>query len=217
MHEGPAPVDVSAYAGRLDEVAGQLGVRIEARHDGPVVVAPVQSPDDGHFRYYDVHSMHARESPFGYEPFTGHITMVRVTLPEDVPLIMKTRAGSVEPKDHFLATVKEANQQFQATLGHPLHRVDLITPPRLCGVRFGAVAVYLGYGEMEHVPSCYVLETGTATGQSRVLFLGRTIDTMIVRYSGYKPTPFSNPGNTYTGQLKLDGDIPRGCPESCRN
>ena len=58
-------------------------------------------------------------------------------------------------------------------------------------------------------PICYILEAGTARGQPKVLFLGKTLDAVINQFSGFKPTPFSSPDNAYTGRLHVEGDNPK--------
>jgi len=90
-----------------------------------------------------------------------------------------------------------------------IDRVDLVTPPRFGGARFGAISVYLGYRPGEGAPpSFYILEAGTATGNAKVLFLGASMDKVIVSYSGYQPTPFAAPTHVYTGKLTMSGDSP---------
>lgn len=159
-------------------------------------------------RYYWVEATHSRKHPGSYPEFTGELPMVRVRLPVSEPRDFLTLVGTVEPEDHLIATVAEANEKFAATLGYSLVRVDLITPPRQLW-RFGAVSVLLGYRDASMLPSCYMLEAGTATGQPKVLFLGKQLDAVIDQYSGYKPTPFSCPDNAYTGQLTLQNDSPQ--------
>src|SRR5690606_5291441 len=100
------------------------------------------------------------------------------------------------------------NQKYARFLEAPLARVDLITPPRQ-GVRFGAISVLLGYKKpKDPLPFCYILEAGTATGQPKVLYLGKTIDATINNYAGYQPTPFACPSHAYTGKLSMNGDDP---------
>lgn len=160
-------------------------------------------------RYYWAKAQHTRLTPSGFDPFTGELPLVRVSLPESAPAQVKTAIGSFEPADHLIATVFEANQKYEKNLGYPLERIDCITPPRQ-GVRFGAVSVMLGYRKKKDpLPSCYILEAGTATGQPKVLYLGKTIGTVINAYSGYQPSPFACPSHAYIGQLSLNGDHPK--------
>lgn len=159
-------------------------------------------------RYYWVISKHTRFAPGGFEPFVGELAMVRVTLPLSRAKTWSTAIGKVLPGDHLIDTVLEANQKYARFLESPLGRVDLITPPRQ-GVRFGAISVLLGYkNPKDPLPFCYILEAGTATGQPKVLYLGKTMDTTINAYSGYEPTPFACPSHAYTGKLTMNGDDP---------
>jgi hypothetical protein len=158
-------------------------------------------------RYYWAEATHARLHPEGYAPFVGKLPMVRVRLPDRTPHDFVTALGTLEQADHLIATVFEANDKYAGKLGYALQRVDVITPPRQV-LRFGAVSVMLGYRDATALPSCYILEAGTATGQAKVLFLGATMDSKINSYSGYQPTPFSCSDNAYTGTLTLAGDSP---------
>jgi len=157
--------------------------------------------------YYWVEATHTRQTPNGYEPFTGELAMVRASLPEREPRRFSTVIGTLEPSDHLISTVFEANEKYQRALGYPLARLDVITPPRQL-LRFGAVSLFLGYRDAAALPSCFILEAGTALGQPKVLYLGKTIQTKINRISGYKPTAFSCADNAYTGEIQLNGHEP---------
>lgn len=196
-----AELDFSDCSSQLDELARLTGA------DAPEGLTTVERAKDDRLRYYWVEARHMRKHPDNYLPFVGRLAMARVSLPAEHPEMVRTALGSIEPEDHLIATVREANQKFEHNLGKALERVDLITPARR-GLRFGAVSVLLGYEDAARAPSCYILEAGTATGQPKVLFLGKTIDTTINQYSSYKPTPFSCPDNAYTGSLALEGDSP---------
>jgi hypothetical protein len=170
-------------------------------------VANVGIPGGDEVRYYWVEATHTRRHPDGFQPFIGTLPMVRVSLPANEPHAVATAIGTFEPADHLIATVHEANEKFAAALGYQLARVDMITPPRQ-ELRFGAISVMLGYKQATGAPTCYILEAGTATGQPKVVYLGKRLDVKIDRYSGYKPTPFACPDNAYTGTLELAGDSP---------
>jgi hypothetical protein len=71
----------------------------------------------------------------------------------------------------------------------------LIAPARRLTARFAAIAVYVGYRERDGMPSFYVLEAGTATGEPAVLYLSKTMTTHVDERAGYEPTPFSSPDN----------------------
>lgn len=195
-------LDFADCAADLDDLAQLTGADAD---DG---LTAVERAADDVTRYYWVEATHTRKHPADYEPFVGRFAMARVSLPAEVPETVRTALGSVDSEDHLIATVREANQQFERALGYPLHRVDLITPARQ-GLRFGAISVLLGYKDAAQGPSCYILEAGTATGQPKVVYLGKTLDATINQYSGYKPTPFSCPDNAYTGRLQVEGDSPK--------
>ncbi len=194
-------IDLSPYSAELEDAASEL--------DLPELEESSQERPTGDDRkYYWVESHHVRETPAGFEPFVGKLAMVRVTLPETYPESFHTCIGQVLPGDHLVDTVLEANQKYARYLESPIGRLDLITPPRQ-GVRFGAISVLLGYerSDDDH-PFCYILEAGTATGQPKVLYLGKNFETTINAYSGYQPTPFACPSHAYTGKLTMNGDEP---------
>ena len=192
-------IDLDPYEAALEESS----MRVPADQ-----VQTLHEPDDD-YRYYWVEAVHTRRTPLGFEPFVGHLGMVRVTLPTSRPRIFRTAFGRVTPSDHLIDTVYEANQKYSAHLGYPIKRLDLITPARQ-NLRFGAISVMLGYrGDADAEPSCYILEAGTATGQPKVLYLGKHLGASINAYSGYRPTPFACPSHAYLGTLTVkDGDEP---------
>jgi hypothetical protein len=195
-----ARIDLSAYSAELSDLSKGLGPNDTASK-------PQVGPDA--YRYYWVQSEHSRLDPPGFEPFVGELAMVRVTLPARTPKTFRTQIGDVEPGDHLIDTLLEANQKYARFLEAPLGRVDLVTPPRQ-GVRFGAISVLLGYKKpKDPLPFCYILEGGTATGQPKVLYLGKTLGATINAYAGYQPTPFACPSHAYLGKLTLDGDEPK--------
>jgi hypothetical protein len=160
-------------------------------------------------RYYWAKAVHTRKSPEGFEPFTGELGMARVTLDDDTPQNYRTAFGVIAKGDHLIDTVFEANQKYARHLGYNIERLDLITPARDV-LRFGAISVFLGYKKKtDAAPSCYILEAGTATGQPKVVYLGKRPGEPINAYSGYKPTPFACPDHAYFGTLTVkDGDDP---------
>lgn len=197
-----AQLDLRPYAEQLDALAELT------QADAAGGLSAVQRAQDDVTRYYWIEARHARTHPTGYVPFVGQLAMGRVSLPTSRPETVRTALGTIEPEDHLIATVDEANRKFAGNLGYVLQRVDIVTPLRQ-GLRFGAISVLLGYQDAAAKPSCYILEAGTATGQPKVLFLGEKLDSTVDRYSGYKPTPFSCPDNAYTGRLLVDGDNPK--------
>lgn len=194
-------IDLKPYSAALQASAAELD--LASAETSTVALAPLDKA-----RYYWVESKHTRLAPGGFDPFVGELTMVRVTLPLSRAKNFNTAIGKVLPADHLIDTVLEANQKYARFLEAPLGRVDLITPPRQ-GVRFGAISILLGYKTpKDPLPFCYILEAGTATGQPKVLYLGKTMDTTINAYSGYQPTPFACPSHAYTGKLTMNGDDP---------
>lgn len=196
-----ATIDLTAYQEAIAASASEL--------DLPAVETSVQPrTKSDKLRYYWVESKHTRVAPAGFDPFVGELAMARVTLPLSQPKSFNTAIGKILPGDHLIDTVLEANQKYARFLEAPLGRVDLITPARQ-GVRFGAISILLGYRlPKDPLPFCYILEAGTATGQPKVLYLGKTMDVTINSYSGYQPTPFACPSHAYTGKLTMNGDDP---------
>ena len=201
--------EISLDWGRYHEVLEAYVARWEltcgAGSEGPLVRAP--AGELGALRYYRAHATHDREFP-DYDPFTGHLGMVRVSLPLDTPTLVHTAIGDVVPEDHLLATVAEVRRKYGGQVEGDIDRVDVITPARLQGARFAAISVYLGYTGGKTTPSFYVLEAGLATGQSKLLYFAPRIDFRILSYSGYRPTPFSDSDHVYTARLTVVGDNP---------
>jgi hypothetical protein len=193
-------IDVSPYAAELEARAAQLPFSEQ-------YTTTRKSGDK--YRYYWATAVHTRKSPAGFKPFTGEIAMARVTLHKDQPKTYRTAFGTIEKGDHLIDTVYEANQKYAKHLGYSLQRLDLVTPARDI-VRFGAISVFLGYKKAsDKKPSCYILEAGTATGQPKVLYLGKKLGDPINAYSGYRPTPFACPDHAYYGTLTAkNGDHP---------
>lgn len=195
-------VDLSPYDAELDEVARSLNLPELEK-----TLTPRRTGDTT--RYYWVEAKHTRRNPTGFEPFVGELAMARVTLPQRRPKAFETCIGTVGPGDHLIDTVLEANQKYGRHLPQAIERLDVITPARQ-DVRFGAISVFLGYAQWEATePFCYILEAGTATGEPKVLYLGRDLDVTINAYAGYQPTPFACPDHAYTGKLTVEGDEPR--------
>ncbi len=144
--------------------------------------------------------------------FLGKLPLVRVALPQSFDGMgrnpsVSTPIGTVYfSADHLVGNIDLINDKYgdPAHLGYRPARVDLITPARLDGTRFGAIAVYLGYKNADDAaPSFYILEAGTATGKAEMLYFAPTMDYKITSLSGYQPTPFSTPEDTYHGWLTM--------------
>lgn len=169
----------------------------------------VQEPPDGK-KYYVANSKHSRITNPTHS-FTAHLPLVRVPLAfadadaKDV----QTAIGSVDLADHLLASVQQCSQKYEQLLGYEPARVDLITPARSSGTRFGAIAVYLGYKNKGDVaPSFFILESGTAGGAACMLFISPDMSPIPARKKWYQPTPFTDGGAHYTCEFVMNGDEP---------
>lgn len=142
--------------------------------------------------------------------FTLSLPMVRVTLPEKLEegkTVIETEIGDVDlVKDHLLGSVDLIAGKYSGKdyLGARPARVDLITPARLAGNRFGAIALYLGYkGASDKGPSFYLFEAGTATGDAKMVYFSPDMKPIQHVTSGYVPTPFVTMQNTYSGGITM--------------
>jgi hypothetical protein len=154
--------------------------------------------------------------------FLGTLPLVRVPLPRSFAGVgpdprIETEIGTVHlASDHLAGSIDQIVERYShpgggvPRLGYDPERVDLITPARLLGARFAAIAVYLGYRlASDATPSFYVFEAGTALGEARQLYFAAHMDDSITQPSGYTPTPFSAVNDTYHGWMKMSGDEPR--------
>ena len=135
--------------------------------------------------------------------------MVCFDLPEKYTAdtgVMRTPLGIVDlGRDHLSKSVREISDGVLDQLGWSPSRVALVTTARFGGSIFSAIGVYLLFKKrLDLCPSAYLLEAGLGTGEPMMLYLGKTIDTIIVAQSGYAATPFASEKNTYTGQLVCD-------------
>lgn len=219
-----APVPDEAVAGVVQALWQDHAARLKAlglpdlspgRLAAPLVDAPLGAAlHPLYLAHAAHHRVRAAASADAFESeFLGDLPMVRVPLPaalDGSSCAVLTAIGAVDlANDHLAGSVAIIADQFGAELGYAPARVDLITPARLAGTRFGAIAVYLGYREAADAgPSFYVLEAGTAPGVPRQLYLGAAMDTVIVAPSGYQPTPFSAVDDTYRGWLVVGDDEP---------
>jgi hypothetical protein len=193
---------LGAYDAQLAGLAAQVGIK-----PGANAVAKAMPKDS--YRYYDIEATHAREIP-NYPPFIGHLSMVRVTLPVSNANVtdFHTGIGTVGVSDHLYRSVEEFKKTYGGAPYNQTTRLDLVTPARELGVRFGAISAYLGYTNGAATPSFYVLEAGTATGDPKVPYACPTIDGGIVAYADYQPTPFAHRSHIYRGSLRVVGDSP---------
>lgn len=177
----------------------------------PLAATAAPAAPTGDFSYYLANATHTRtDAP--HSSFTGRLPVVRYQLPQkgtraDAPVI-STPAGELLPQDRLLTSIDTLWERFgkdkKLTFKRP-KRVDVIAPPRLSGARFAAISLYLCYAKAnDRGPSFYVLEAGLATGQARMLYLGRTMDGTLMYQTQYNPTAFSRPAHWYTGKLDMD-------------
>jgi hypothetical protein len=142
--------------------------------------------------------------------FVMQLPMVRVTLPATLDAdrrVIETEIGDVDlSRDHLLGSVDLVASKYGDAkhLGYRPARVDLITPARAAGSRFGAIAVYLGYrNKADRGPSFYLLEAGTATGDAKMIYYSPSMEKIASVTSYYLPTPFVTLANTYSGGITM--------------
>ena len=142
--------------------------------------------------------------------FVLELPMVRVPVPEKLTAENTTIAtviGDVElSRDHLLGSIDLIAAKYGSAdyLGARPARVDLITPPRSLGWRFGAIAVYLGYrNAADKAPWFYMLEAGTATGDAKMIYFSPSMKRIENATSYYLPTPFVTMHNTYSGGITM--------------
>ena len=153
-------------------------------------------------------------SPF-QSAFMAELDMVRVALPatlsEGGGNIIKTRIGQVDlGGDHLLGSIDQIAHKFGAELGYVPARVDMLTPPRIMGMRvaFGAT-LYFGYRNAGDThPAFYIAEGGMPTGEPKTVYLGKTIDTVIKAKAGFKVSPYASPDNEYIFNLQMTPGAP---------
>ncbi len=183
-----------------------FGVKRPERPPATREVEPVEMRARG----YMVRATHSRLTGAGEHEFTGEVPMARVTLPMHQAHNMgEFPFGDVFDGDHKLYTLELVREYYAEYLDFTPARVDLITPVRYRGERFAAVAIYLLYNEDMELTS-YIFESGMATGKPMVLYAAKSLDDVIVRRSGYVPTPFASIDNWYRGTISMDGDDPTG-------
>ncbi len=200
---------------------GQLGVPPPPASFAPLQNALLASSDPRVLALYSGQATHSRtlvmqsDQPM-QSKFTATLPMVRVSLPNsfDDPdeLSLQTPIGVVYFKDdHLVGSVSAVNDKYSdaAHLGYSAARVDLITPARKEGARFGAVAIYLGYQNANDAsPSFYILEAGLATGESKMIYFGKTLDTTITQPAYYEPTAYASVTDTFVGNIAVVGQDP---------
>lgn len=174
--------------------------------------------------YWKISATHERP---GVHKFTGVVPMVRIRVPEtqmDVSTtigivfagdslrwtkamaMQRTRAGLValadkltESRPDYAAACRKAAEAKVAT-------VQKITPARLYGARFAAVAVETHIGE-DGKPVAYRIEVGMATGAPIVDFVSPVGFPIEKRPTWFEPTPFATETQVYEGNLDYGIDV----------
>lgn len=162
------------------------------------------------------HRTRSYDSTVNFESrFVGEAPMARVVLPATLPEgqahIISTSIGDVDLiRDHIAGAVDKIVFGYGAKIGFTPARVELITTVRHLGTRMAtSVGIYLIYKQAEDkAPVCYILESGMASGESKVLYFGKDWETPIKVPSNYNVTPFSSPDNVYEGRLFMSKDDP---------
>jgi hypothetical protein len=174
----------------------------------PVTLSKPQGSTSNGVKYYTAHSTHHRFTPIESK-FMGHVPVVRIEMPKtpfNSPI--ETAYGLFYPGDHLINNVKSLNTYLEKKK-KVVRRAEFITPVRDSGARFAAVAVGVAYVDDDTTPDFYWLEAGMATGEPMVLYWSEEMDEEIIRRSMYKPTPFSNPKNWYTGKFTWENNEPK--------
>lgn len=142
--------------------------------------------------------------------FVLPLPVVRVRLPATLTAenaVIETAIGDVDLlKDHLYGSVDQIAAKYGGSdyFGARPARVDLLTPARSVGWRFGAMAVYLGYRKADdRAPSFYMLEAGTATGEAKMIYFSPNMGLISNVTSYYLPTPFVTMDNTYSGGVTM--------------
>jgi len=187
----PEEVQESLFGEVLDLVLGN-----ERREEAQSVIG-----------YYEAEATHTRFNPDGSKVhrFTAVVPMARVLLPE-VREDISTKIGIVYAGDHRLYTRPIFIEHYKSFIGWEPERIELLTPARMFGARFAAVATYALFkrgGEF----GGFVLEAGMATGEPMVLYASPNGETLI-RRAGYAPTPFSLSSHFYRGRAFFRGAEP---------
>jgi hypothetical protein len=142
--------------------------------------------------------------------FMLELPIVRVPLPDKLTAEntrISTEIGDVDfSNDHLLGSVDLLAAKYVGPgyLAARPARVDLLTPARALGTRFGAISVYLGYkNATDKGPSFYILEAGTATGDAKMVYFSPDMKPIPSVTSYYLPTPFVSMRNTYSGGITM--------------
>lgn len=191
----------------------KAGVRSETPQEKAPISRRVKEGEHplylGHADHHRVRSAPPESRPM-QSRFNMALPMVRVPLPEKLEgenPVISTAIGDVYlSRDHLLGSVELVASKYAGAdyLGYRPERVDLVTPARVFGTRFGAIAVYLGYKKKsDRGPSFYMFEAGAATGDAKMIYFSKDFSPIKDATSYYLPTPFVSMRNTYTGYVKM--------------
>ncbi len=168
-------------------------------------------PLDDEKRYYTVTPIHSRTGHAEPESkFQQPVPMARYRLPAEGQETIQTELGKAYPGDRKFNNLKDVENRVKPTMGWAPKRVDVISGIRWLG-RFAPVTLYLCYREpTSPLPEFYMLEAGLATGQSRTVYLSKTMDgdVQIQAQGMYEPTAFSSNAHWYNARLQMKGDEP---------
>lgn len=185
---------------------GRLGIR---KSDSPMFREGVPEGSGTAGAAYLVESTHSRVSGTAQHSFTGVVPMIRLRLPETAApdgVLLRTPMGDVWARDLKLHSMEVFREYYGDRFGFEPKRVDVWTPPRVDGARFGAIlfaTVYDGAG-WPNVGAVrgFVLGGGMAQGKTRVLYASRGL-TPIQSKAGYAATPFTSVDHIYRGNIVL--------------
>jgi hypothetical protein len=167
--------------------------------------------DAASFRLYTAHATHSRAGlSKPHSTFVGDLGVVRAPLPAGCePARVRTPHGVLDPADRLLPTLEHV-RAFCAMHGSPRPaRVEILTPPRVRGHRFAAMAVYLLYPSADAPsPSHFVLEAGMATGEASICYPPCAVGSWQTVSAGYRPTPFSTAEQVFRGTFAMNEDAP---------
>ncbi|NJN63737.1 MAG: hypothetical protein HC882_01875 [Acidobacteria bacterium] len=199
----PEEVQKSVFGDVLD-VAG------EAIGADPLPEDRYQADEPGLGGVVDYWIAKARHTRFGVHTFVGRVPMVRVRLAEDHGRDLRTKIGVVYAGDHKLWTQEMVERKYADVLEGEVSRVELLTPARWLGARFGAVSIYRLFSAEHGFPHGYAFEAGMATGEAMTLYFSPGEKPIQDRRSWYEPTPFSSNTDRYSGSVDWDITGPRG-------
>ena len=200
----------------------ELVAKSEANPDIKMIIPKPRKPGKeekkrlkraGNYSYYKSLGDHNRKSPIKAEHM-GLVQFVRVSLPKKKrgkfrikQTYAKTAIGRVKYHDHCIFSRNEFVETFEERnipLAKSVERVELITTARYNLMRFSPIAYFLGFAPGEDKPFCYILESGTALGEAKVLYPCPTLEEPYTFMSGYQPTPFARKDHHYTCQTTFN-------------